>query len=439
MEERYEIRGKIGHGGLGAVYRAFDRRMNREVAVKRILGSGDAASLEEATRQLSEEAGALASIQHPHIVTVYDVGVDDEGPFVVMELITGKTLDDLVETATLTWPDFHELALQTQEALIGAQELKLVHRDIKPSNVMLNWLPSGKFQVKIVDFGLAKFTPKPTLQEVGDDDSVLGSIFFMAPEQFERMPLDASVDMYSMGCLYYYALTGLHPFNGDTGIEVMDAHLQHRVFPLKDIRPDLPRWADDWVMWHINRLPQHRPQSAREALQVFLLNDRLASTQPEEEAEPEPPKPFVPPKLTRPKRPGDPRSTPFRNHPLPHLWSKPHPNRSSPPSGAPSLHSSDGPLTTPLGVIGSPLAATPTAHTIPEPPPSGPVSVVPEAAQPAQVVPNKTRQNHRPAGWFPPPRHMRRNPSPPFPQPSISPYLRKSSPEKNSSRNKSGP
>ena len=356
MEERYEIRGKIGHGGLGAVYRAFDRRMNREVAVKRILGSGDAATQEEATRQLSEEAGALAAIQHPHIVTVYDVGVDAEGPFVVMELITGKTLDDLVETATLTWPDFRELALQTQEALIGAQELKLVHRDIKPSNVMLNWLPSGKFQVKIVDFGLAKFTPKPTLQEVGDDDSVLGSIYFMAPEQFERLPLDARVDMYSMGCLYYYALTGLHPFNGDTGMEVMDAHLQHRIFPLKDMRPDIPHWAVDWIMWHMNRLPEHRPQSARESLQVFLLNDRLAAEEPDD-AEQEP-KPYVPPKLTRPRRPTDPPEPSARPEPpvtSPLVKAAPQPLL--PPSGEPNLHSSSGPLTDPLGVINSPLIA----------------------------------------------------------------------------------
>ena len=352
MEDRYEIRGKIGHGGLGAVYRAFDRRMNREVALKRILAGADAASKEEAAKQLSEEAGALASIQHPHIVTVYDVGVDDQGPFVVMELITGRTLDDLVEDATLTWPDFHELALQTQEALIGAQELQLVHRDIKPGNVMLNWLPSGKFQIKIVDFGLAKFSPQPVLQEVGEDDSVLGSVFYMAPEQFERKPLDARVDMYSMGCLYYYALTGHHPFNGGTGAEVMDAHLQHRVFPLGDMRPDLPKWAVDWVMWHMNRLPEHRPQSARESLQVFLLNDRLAGT--DGEVEEEAPKPAAPPKLTRPRRPGDPpeQETPPVTAPL--LRVAPQPLM--PPSGAPSLHA-DGPLTAPLGTIGSPLAA----------------------------------------------------------------------------------
>ena len=168
MEERYEIRGKIGQGGLGAVYRGYDTRMNREVAIKRISHTEDDPDLqEESTRQLIKEAGALASLQHPHIVTVYDVGSDEDGPYVVMELISGKTLDELIERAPLTWQDFRELAMQTQEALIAAQELNLIHSDLKPSNLMLTWLPSGKFQVKIVDFGLATLAQSQTQTGTG--------------------------------------------------------------------------------------------------------------------------------------------------------------------------------------------------------------------------------------------------------------------------------
>ncbi len=276
MEDRYEIRGKIGQGGLGSVYRAYDTRMNREVAIKRISSDAeDKEHLEESTRQLMKEAGALASLQHPHIVTVYDVGSDEDGPFVVMELISGKTLDELVERAPLTWPDFRELAMQSQEALIAAQELELVHRDLKPGNVMLNWLPSGKFQVKVVDFGLAKMTPKPSLQTLDQGDSVFGSIFFMAPEQFERKPLDFRTDMYAIGCVYYHALTGVYPFDGETGPQVMAAHLQHKVTPIQYVRPEIPLWVCDWIMWHINREPDDRPASAREALHVFLQNDPI--------------------------------------------------------------------------------------------------------------------------------------------------------------------
>jgi serine/threonine protein kinase len=200
MDDRYEIKGKIGQGGIGAVYRAFDQRMNREVAIKRIVPdkSKGPSDEEDAERQMMKEAGALSALQHPHIVTVYDVGIDEDGPYVVMELLTGKTLDELVQTAPMTGQDFREFCLQTQEALIAAQDLGIVHRDLKPGNVMLTWLPSGKFQVKIVDFGLAKFSPKASLQTLDQSDSIYGSIFFMAPEQFERIPIDLKADLYAL-------------------------------------------------------------------------------------------------------------------------------------------------------------------------------------------------------------------------------------------------
>ena len=276
MEERYEIRGKIGQGGLGAVYRGYDTRMNREVAIKRISATTDDKSLqEESTRQLIKEAGALASLQHPHIVTIYDVGADEDGPYVVMELISGKTLDELIERAPLTWPDFRELSLQILEGLIAAQELDLIHSDLKPSNLMLTWLPSGKFQVKIVDFGLATLTHAQSKQDLEEMEAVFGSIFFMAPEQFERVPLDARTDMYAIGCVFYQALTGVYPFDGKTGMEVMNSHLQHQVTPLQDVRSDIPIWACDWIMWHLNRQPADRPETARDSLQVFLQNDKI--------------------------------------------------------------------------------------------------------------------------------------------------------------------
>ena len=270
-KERYEIRGRLGQGGLGTVYRAWDRNLKREVAIKRIrIKEEDEYSEKEATRQMERETGALATLQHPNIVTVYDYGSDEDGPFVVMELIGGATIDDVIANHALTLQDFMEFVSQVQEGLIAAQDLGLVHRDLKPANLMLNWLPSGRFQVKIVDFGLAKFSPKPSQQTLDHRDSLYGSIYCMAPEQFERGELDASTDMYSIGAVYYYTLAGDMPFDGDTGPQVMAAHLDHRVIPLIDKRPDLPQWLSDWVMWHINRYPQERPQDAREALASFL-------------------------------------------------------------------------------------------------------------------------------------------------------------------------
>lgn len=275
MEDRYEIRGKIGQGGIGSVYRGFDLRMNREVAIKRILSCPDDPSLQdEATKQLLSEAGALASLQHPHIVTVYDVGADEDGPYVVMELISGKTLDEIIENAPLTWEDFRELAMQTQEALIAAQDRDMIHSDLKPPNIMLTWLPSGKFQVKIVDFGLAVLVQNQSKEEIESLEAVFGSIFFMPPEQFERQVLDARSDLYSMGCVYYQALTGMYPFGGMTGNEVMEAHLNHTVRPIHELRSDIPVWVCDWIMWQINRQPSDRPENARVALSLFLQNDK---------------------------------------------------------------------------------------------------------------------------------------------------------------------
>ncbi len=271
--DRYEIRSKIGQGGVGAVYRAFDRHLNREVAIKRVLPEGGYENQEEATKAMLNEAASLCSVQHPNIVTVFDAGVDNDGPYVVMELLSGRTIDEMVDRGTLTFQDFREVALQSQEALIAAQELDLVHRDIKPTNVMVTWLPSGRFQVKLVDFGLAKFSPKPSPQTIDHGDSVFGSIHFMAPEQFERTPLDKRTDMYSMGCVYYYTLAGVYPFDGETAPQVMNAHLQHQIKPLQEHRPDLPQWLCQWVMWHLARQIAERPRDARESLKLFLMSE----------------------------------------------------------------------------------------------------------------------------------------------------------------------
>jgi serine/threonine protein kinase len=274
MSNRYEIRDQIGKGGLGAVYKAFDTQLQREVAIKRVLSSERATPEEvaESARKLIAEAQTLSSLNHPNIITVFDVGQDEKGGYVVMELLKGETLDETVERGVLTQEDFTEVVYQTLEALIAAQANNVIHRDIKPTNIMVIWQASGKFQLKILDFGLAKFSKSPSVQTMDQEESVLGSIFFMAPEQFERGELDARTDLYQMGCVYYNALTGQYPFNGDTAPQVMNAHLQHKVVPLEQIRPDLAPVICQWVMWLINRDIDHRPANAREALKLWPRN-----------------------------------------------------------------------------------------------------------------------------------------------------------------------
>ncbi|MBP7950974.1 MAG: protein kinase [Verrucomicrobiales bacterium] len=268
-QQRYQVKGKIGQGGLGAVFLADDTQLDREVALKRVKPPEDG-SAQAMAADLLREAKTLSALQHPNIVTIYDVGADAEGPFVVLELLKGETLDQVIERGAMTFEDFRQVVIQTLEGLIAAQAVGLVHRDLKPGNLMVVWLASGKFQIKILDFGLAKFSQKARPQTEDQGGGIFGSIFFMAPEQFERLPLDARTDMYSLGCIYYQILTTLHPFDGETGVQVMASHLQHHVTPLKQLRPDLPDWLCYWVMWLISREMDDRPPDARTALQFFM-------------------------------------------------------------------------------------------------------------------------------------------------------------------------
>jgi len=265
-EERYEIKGKVGEGGRGAVYRAYDRQLNRSVAIKRLFSDGGADDEDDA---VIKESHALSAINSPHIVRVFDVSQDEEGPYVVMEFLDGKTLHEVVSKAPLVPEDFKTVAEQSLEALIAAHEAKLLHRDIKPSNLMLTWLPSGRIQLKLLDFGLAKFTEKPAIQTVAQKGSVLGSIYFMAPEQFEHTPLDARTDLYSLGCVLYYSLTGEYPFDGESVTEVMASHIQGSCGDLASHRPDIAPALCGWVMSLLARDQDGRPATAQAALESF--------------------------------------------------------------------------------------------------------------------------------------------------------------------------
>lgn len=371
-EERYEIREKIGQGGVGAVYRAFDKQLNREVAIKRVLAGGGYENQDEATKAMLKEATALCSVQHPNIVTVFDSGVDEDGPFVVMELLSGRTIDEMVERGTLTFQDFREVALQSQEALIAAQDLDLVHRDIKPTNVMVTWLPSGRFQVKLVDFGLAKFSPKPSLQTIDHGDAVFGSIHFMAPEQFERTELDKRTDLYSMGCVYYFTLAGKYPFDGEIAPQVMAAHLNHTVTPIGELRPDLPAWLCDWVMWHLERSMDVRPADAREALAKFLMSENSTPLGPGvPDQQPSRPKLIIPGAASAPVTP--PEETPAEPAaPISAVPTLTAPQPILPPEGArPSVHTQAQQL------------KAPTAEPIQQAQPLAPVA----PAEPVQATP----------------------------------------------------
>ncbi|MDI1314092.1 serine/threonine-protein kinase [Prosthecobacter sp.] len=268
MNERYELLAPIAEGGLGAVFRARDTHLGRDVAVKRIL-NGKSGGCGTAVDALIREARLQSILVHPNIVAVYDYGVDAEGGFIVMELVPGETLEDVIMRGALPANDFDALVRQTLEGMRAVHAKGLLHLDLKPGNLMLHRLPEGGLQVKILDFGLAKNTPQGERQNESPCQGLPGSIHFMAPEQFERAALNVRTDLYSLGCLFYYALTQQHPFEGDTKPQVMVAHLHPRTRPLATLRPDLPASTVKWVEWLINRLPTNRPASVAEALRFY--------------------------------------------------------------------------------------------------------------------------------------------------------------------------
>ena len=288
-QERYEIRRKLGQGGVGAVYEGFDHQLRRRVAVKRLLETGEERS-EEAMAELLKECHALSALNSPNIVQLFDFGTDRDGPFVVMELLDGKTLEMLINKAPFTETDFTVLAEQSLEGLLAAHEAHILHRDIKPCNFMVTWLPSGRMQLKILDFGLAKFSKEPSKQTIAHGHSLLGSIYFMAPEQFEQSPLDKRTDLYALGTVFYYALTGTYPFNGESVAQVMASHLMGKYRDLREYRPDLNPALCMWIMSLMSRKPEHRPESSAVAL-AQLMGIQNQTYVPQEPIRPEPSSP----------------------------------------------------------------------------------------------------------------------------------------------------
>ncbi len=264
-EARYEIVTKLGQGGAGEVYKAWDRSLHRHVAIKRFLPNQDiVTSIDE---RAWHEAMTLASIQHPNITTIYDFGIDTEGgPFVVMEYLEGETLDKVVTRGVFQLGPFKQLATQTLEGLIAAHHVGMIHRDLKPQNIMEVHLASGAPQYKILDFGLAKFVTKPTSQTLTANRAIFGSAYYLSPEQLSRRPVDARSDLYALGCVYYYVLTGRNAFEGSSLAEIITAHIQHHYVPLEQRRRDLPEPIAEWVTKLMSFQPDHRFPSADEAL-----------------------------------------------------------------------------------------------------------------------------------------------------------------------------
>ena len=274
-EQRYKIYEKLGAGGVGMVSRAYDSQLKRWVAIKRLLTAQEAKSDNPDTTELRREADTLASLRNPNIVTIFDVASDEEGLFIVMELLEGEDLADVLARGPLSYDDFKELATQTLEGLLSAHQNHILHRDIKPENIKIERLPGGRLQSKIIDFGLARAGMKARKQTEDQAGTVMGSIFYMAPEQLTREPVDARTDLYSLGCVFYEALSGKRAFDGESMSEVIDKHIEHQVTPLHVIAPYVPPWLSAWVLRLMSGKPEDRPADARQAIDEFRAWEKM--------------------------------------------------------------------------------------------------------------------------------------------------------------------
>jgi tRNA A-37 threonylcarbamoyl transferase component Bud32 len=268
IHDRYQVVSLIASGGLGHVYYGWDLQLHRAVAIKRLRQdvAGGEAQLEAAWT----EARTLAAMQHPNIVTLYDFGVDEVGAFYVLEYVEGETLEVAVAREVLTQEQFLEVARQSLEAIHAAHQGGIIHRDLKPGNIMLKPSVTGRPEVKVLDFGLARFQETPRPQTLDKDNSIAGSIHFVAPEQFEKKPVDPRTDLYMLGNVFYYALTNRHAHDGRTVYEVIRSHLSGTFVPLARLRPDLDGRLVLWIESLMQRNPSGRPATAADALQRLM-------------------------------------------------------------------------------------------------------------------------------------------------------------------------
>ena len=231
---------ELGHGGMGATYRAIDTTLQRKVALK-IIKIGAASRSTEVRERFLREARAAAALRHEHIATVFQFGISEETGqfFYAMELIEGETLEDRVRrTGPLSVRTTIDIAQQVASALAAAEKRSLIHRDLKPTNLMLTSPEDeegGTPTVKIIDFGLAKVLNAPVDLTRLTHDGFVGTPAFASPEQFENSALDVRSDIYSLGVTLWFALTGKTPFGGH-GFEEIRRAQQSDMLPIEQLK-----------------------------------------------------------------------------------------------------------------------------------------------------------------------------------------------------------
>ena len=265
IKERYEIVEILGEGGMAFVYKARDKQLQRDVAIKTL--KPNYVNQEKFVDRFRREAQTAANLNHPNIVQIFDWGIEDE-PYFVMEYIEGNTLTSIISgNRTVGLNDILYIGSQVATGLKEAHKRGLVHRDIKPGNIMIT--PDGK--VKVTDFGIVSLQNEES--DITKTGAVLGTASYISPEQAQGKPVSFESDLYSLGTVLYELIAGKPPFTGDSPIATATKHLTDKPEKLSNYRKDIPKALENAILKLLEKRPSDRFKSA-EDLRALLLQQR---------------------------------------------------------------------------------------------------------------------------------------------------------------------
>ena len=251
IDDRYEIVGKIGAGGMSDVYKAKDHTLGRFVAIK-VLKQEFSEDVNFVTK-FRTEAQSAAGLEHPNIVNIYDVGSQEGMYYIIMEYVEGITLKTYIEKkGQLTFKEAISIAIQMCTGIEAAHKHNIIHRDIKPQNIII----SKEGKVKVTDFGIARAVDSNTVSS-----NAMGSVHYVSPEQARGGYCDAKSDIYSVGITMYEMITGRVPFDGDSTVTVAMKHLQENITPPSQYAPDMSKALEKIILKCTQKSPERRYES----------------------------------------------------------------------------------------------------------------------------------------------------------------------------------